>query len=81
VTRRRRTRRLGSLYVNIPEKAEEHGPYPDSRAKKILTYARIGSQTGVAREVWWCPPPQARKRCRRVRRYENGRRVWPRRVM
>ncbi|HLB23527.1 MAG TPA: hypothetical protein VJP07_05490 [Dehalococcoidia bacterium] len=78
--RARRRRRLGSLYVHVPERAEEHGPYADKRAKKILAFARIGSQTGGPREVWWCPPTPSRKRCRRVRRYEGGQRVWPRRV-
>ena len=74
---RHRRRRLGTLFVHVPERAEEHGPYPDARVKKILTYARIGSQTGGPREVWHCPADR-RRRCRRIRRYEDGRRVWPR---
>lgn len=76
--RRRRPTSFGSLFVAIPERAEEYGPYPDRAARNVLAFARIGSQRGGAREVWHCPKDR-KKRCRRVRRYEEGRRVFPRR--
>jgi len=61
-------------YVRIPRDRVEYGPYPNEANAKA--FARIGSQYGSPREVYYAP--RTGDRARKYRRYEAGRRVWPR---
>lgn len=61
------------LFIFVEGDRTWEGPWQESQVRNILARARIASQYGSGRQVWW----QVGSSNRRIRRYLHGSRVFP----